>query len=257
MILLLPASATKLTATSLLDATSCPKVVEAYRRLQATEYLLDALPIASSASADVHRAWMEVSMAFINAFTALEVAAFSVKAAKHRASLGPRLADEDYNVALQADKALARLARDVPRMIASIEARGLTRITDSPSRAVFGLRAKLRGLRNGFSSLRDEGWLTVEQVKSFGHLLVAAPLLSTPPVSAFDYARERLPEYAALFDLVREHGEPAGRSTRPRAHQPLAERRAYMRDYMKAYRDRRKAAKAAPPAEAEAIDPLS
>lgn len=256
MILLLPASATKLTATSLLDATSCPKVVEAYRRLQATEYLLDALPLASPAPADAHRAWLEVSLTFINAFTALEVAAFSVKAAKHRASLQPRLEDEDHNVAQQVFTAIARLDRDVPRMVAAIENRGLTRTLDAPARAVFGLRAKLRGLRNGFSGLRDEGWLTVEQVKSFGHLLVAAPLLSTPPVSAFDYARERLPEYAALFDLVREHGEPAGRSTRPRAHQPPAERRAYMRDYMKAYRDRRKAAKpAAPPA--EAIDPLS
>lgn len=242
---LLPASSTKVTAANALRAFRQSEVRDTlYARVQAVEYLIDALP---SSLRDAE--WRHLCQEFANAYAAFSKVVFLDVAAHHLRNL------EFYAAqgGALASTAIGRHPRDVAAYVARIEAEARDFQWASEARAAFALRNRLRHLRTNAAKLLDEGVATFEEAMSLAHLIALATHRKQNPL---DIARRICPDLEAYCDKVATEGTPSQRNVLPTRRKTEASQkrtRAYMRDYMRDYRAKKRAARAAPPEP----DPLS
>lgn len=237
----------------------------AFEAVRLVEFLLDVSPDDGSLHDGLRINALRSSLAM--AYGDFSVQAFESAAAEFYATVKARADDGDAMAVV----ALTRFPRDRDRHVATLRTNALGWLNPGPARAAFTAATKLRALRTHMAKLYSAGGVTLDDVFRVAHLWAEAKhFAQAAPTPATIRARceacvflrghaEIAPAVNAALDVLDARGFSA--VVTPRSRQPLAERRAYMRDYMKAYRERRKAAKAAgtanatPPA--EAIDPLS
>lgn len=235
---------------------------DTFEAVRLLEFMLSAAP--DDGTVEDGMRVNSLRLALVAAYGEFVAQAFESAAAEFLLTVKARAADGDELAAV----ALPRFERDKLRHLATIRSNTLASMASGPARAAFQAANKLRALRTNIAKLHSAGSIALADVLRTSHLSSEASYSKRPDLTAADVRRRvescaYISGHAAFRPVVHEtldalDARGIAPVSDPRARKPLAERRAYMRDYMKAYRERRKAAGTAnvtPPA--EVIDPLS